>query len=389
MAARIAYLAQGRLQVLREGGTPQTIESTFAEDVVQRQERDRANNAWKQRGGDQDPLPPSLVWAGQARALDVQRPVIVGVYPGHAPDELLYVLRLTRSQGLFRYHLGRNEEQRILHRQEFAPVGLSACPRTGETVIANRTPEGVAHLDVMDRSEHHQGTITGGDAFDSQPCHDPRQPGVVWFQSAGAGRNAEGHLVAFGPAHLNRLDQANGSLETVVELPAHDCLAPQVDLAGNLYYIRRPWQAPGQTSAWGLLTDIVLFPFRVGRAVIDFLNVFSLMFSKKPLKTAGGAPGPEAAQGRVWLHGTLVDVQQASRRHRGPDGQPALVPTTWELIRRAPNGREEVLARSVSSFCVSPEGLVIATDGFAIRELAPTPRVLHRAEVIECLRLIP
>lgn len=387
---RIAYLSQGKLFVKEPGGDPRLIDSPFAAEVVQRQERDQANNAWKQRGNeDGGPLHPALVWGAQSRGGDHRRPAIVHVEPGPAAGELLYVLRMSRSQGLFRYHLGRSEERRILHKQEFQPVGLSACPRSGELVVAGRTAEGLAHLELLDAEEHHQGTITGGDAFDSNPCHDPREPGVVWFQSAGAGRTSDGTLVAFGPAHINRLDQRNGTLETIVELPGHDCLAPQVDGQGTLYYLRRPWRAPGQVSALGLLKDIVLFPFRLGRALIDFLNAFSLIFSKKPLKTAGGAPGPVPTKGQVWLHGMQVDVADATRRHKGPDGSPALVPSSWELVKRTADGVESVLARSVSSFSVAADGTVVATDGFAVRRLGSTAEILHRGSVIECLRLVP
>ncbi len=387
---RIVYLSQGKLYVKAAEAEPQLIESPFAGEVVQRQEQEKTNNAWKQRGSDGDgPLPPSMLWGRQGRDSETRRPAIIHVEPGLAADEILYVLRMSRSQGLFRRHLGRNEERRIMHRQEFSPVGLSACPRSGELVVAARTAEGLAHLELLDRDEHHQGTITGGDSFDSHPFHDPQHPGVVWFQSSGAGRTAEGTLVAFGPAHLNRLDQQSGTLTTVVELADKDCMCPQVDQHGTLYYLRRPWRAPGHVSAWGLLKDIVLFPFRVGRALIDFLNVFSLFFSKKPLKTAGGAPGPATTTGKVWLYGALIDVEDAARTHRGPDGTSSLVPRTWELVKRTAEGQETVLERGISSFAVAADGTVVCTDGFTVRRLGDAPAVLHRGTVIECLRLVP
>ena len=232
---RIVFLSHGKLFVKTPGTAAQEIESAFAAEVVQRQEQDKTNNAWKQRGSNAEgPLPPAMLWGGQGRDSDTRRPAIIHVEAGVAPDEILYVLRLSRSQGLFRYHLEKKEERRILHRQEFSPVGLSACPGSGEVVIAARTAEGLAHLELLDREEHHQGTITGGDAFDSHPFHDPQNPGVVWFQSAGAGRNSDGTLVAFGPAHINRLDQTKGSLTTEVEYPTQDCLCPQVDQHGSL-----------------------------------------------------------------------------------------------------------------------------------------------------------
>ena len=141
-------------------------------------------------------------------------------------------------------------------------------------------------------------------------------------------------------------------------------------------------------SALGLLKDIVLFPFRCGRAVIDFLNVFSLIFSKKPLKTAGGGPGPTQSKGKVWLYGMLVDVDDSTRRHRGPDGSNSLVPRTWELVKKSTDGIETVLERGISSFAVAVDGTVVCTDGFTVRQLGATPTILHRGSVIESLRLV-
>ncbi len=59
----------------------------------------------------------------------------------------------------------------------------------------------------------------------------------------------------------------------------------QVD--GHLYYIRRPYEVSHFSPRTALL-DLVLFPFRLLRAVFHFLNFFSLVYSRKPLTTASG-----------------------------------------------------------------------------------------------------
>jgi hypothetical protein len=111
---------------------------------------------------------------------------------------------------------------------------------------------------------------------------------------------------------------------------------------------------------WVTLKDAALFPFRVIRAMVDFFQIFSMMVSKKPLTTASGpkAQGPEPMQ--MWIHGRMIDVQKASAAN-APDG--ALAPADWELVKRAPDGTESVLAKHVLAYDLDSEGRIAWSDG--------------------------
>jgi hypothetical protein len=149
---------------------------------------------------------------------------------------------------------------------------------------------------------------------------------------------------------------------------------PRQDAAGNLYCIRRPYQGPGarHASAKTILLDIVLFPYRLLRAVFHFLNTFSMFFSGRPLTRAGGPsrlPGPEVRQLMVW--GRWVEVEQTARQARPNESPPALVPDSWELVRSGPDGSERVLARGVVAYDLAADGAVLYTNGRAVFRLAP------------------
>jgi hypothetical protein len=96
------------------------------------------------------------------------------------------------------------------------------------------------------------------------------------------------------------------------------------------------------------------------RAMVDFFQIFSMMVSKKPLTTAGGpkAQGPEPV--RMWIHGRMIDVQKASATN-APDG--ALAPADWELVKRAADGTESVLAKHVLAYDLAADGRIAWSDG--------------------------
>ena len=145
-----------------------------------------------------------------------------------------------------------------------------------------------------------------------------------------------------------------------------DLLLPRSAADGSLYFVRRPYQPGGASvSPWRLAVDFVMFPFRLGRAVAHFLNFFSLMFSRQPLISAGGPPrdGPDLRTLNLW--GRVVDANKALRA--GGDGR--LVPASWELVRRSPDGADTVLAKHVLSFDRRADGDVVYTDGTRIWHL--------------------
>src|SRR5581483_367799 len=115
--------------------------------------------------------------------------------------------------------------------------------------------------------------------------------------------------------YIQRLNLDDNKMEIVLNDDDHDLLSPRMRADGSLYFIRRPYLANGPgVSPIKVLTDLVLAPFRLIRALAHFLNFFSLMFSQKPLMTAGGPPkeGPDERFMMLW--GRLVDTQAALKK---------------------------------------------------------------------------
>ena len=237
-----------------------------------------------------------------------------------------------------------------------------------------RRGDGTAGIVVGENDGRFLSDVTFGDCLDEAPAWIPGPGRRLVYQSAGIARDANGFARGLGPYSIAVLDVDAQSVETLIEDSTWDCLQPRMLADGTLFYVRRPYQprAP-RPDGLTLLKDVVLFPFRLGRAFVHFFNVFSMMFSGKPLLTATGPQQQPAADQRyLMLWGQMVDAQQAIARAR-KRGQPAhLVPRDWQLIRRAPDGREDTLCEHVLAYDVRAGGDVLVTNGSAVEHVAPT-----------------
>jgi hypothetical protein len=243
--------------------------------------------------------------------------------------------------------------------------------------MSTQLEDGTASVAIMQPGSRKLVPLTEGDSLDQAPAWVPTpddpQREVLVYHAAGIARNAQGFIVSLGPHAIHRLDVDKGEFKTLLEDGAWDFLVPRVrvvDGKEHLYYIRRPYKVEGHNFSTGrLLLDILLFPFRLARAIFAFLNVFSMFFSGKPLTTAGG-PKSEQDLRMMELHGKWIDTQKAMRA--ASKGQPvALVPPTWELMTLDGDGKVTSLAKSVLSFDVRPDGTVVYTNGSEIFSLTP------------------
>jgi hypothetical protein len=245
-------------------------------------------------------------------------------------------------------------------------------------LCAQQGKSGVANIVVMDADGNNYRELTGGDTVDAAPAWVPGQPGLVLFQSSGLARNPAGYVVAHGPTSIQMANTAAGSLAVVLEDARLDFLQPGVGPDGFLYFIRRPYEAP-RHGAQNILTDMLMFPFRLLQAVVHYLNFFSLMYSRKPLIMASG---PVVQADLKEIQGKRLDAQAALRGGVRLNGVPSLVPASWQLVRRSPHGQEHVLASHVASFDIAADGTVLFSNGYGVFALdgSNPPQVLLKVD---------
>lgn len=378
-------VAKGELWLHANGAAPRTITSPFAREVVERDERSRRNTAWKHAPREQSSgvIPSASLWGSQQGA-PLAPPRFM--YACFGPDErtVYYVLKVGESVGLFRQHLDEAREVRLFHRNGIRVLGLAYSGPEQRLVLSIGLPDGTAQLEVYDEDGNLKGAVTGGDSVDAAPSLVLGSASSVVFQSSGVARHAErGHLVAMAHGTVCRLDYRKGQLDTLLEDAAQDFAAPRQAADGTLYAIRRPVEKPATERAGNALVDTLMAPFRLLSAVFGFLNVFTMLYGKEPLRSAGGPRTPELDQdlGRLWLHGRMIELKQV---RDDPQYAGNLVPASWELVRRPPGRQLQVVAGHVAAFDLLDDGSVVYSNGYEVVHWRDGEKaVLGRHELVE------
>jgi hypothetical protein len=379
----LAFLTRGRLLVERPGGYAE-LQSSFVQSAVDRQERARERHAWKEGTAFQ-------ISGRRMKQFDGDEQVgfrfASAVFAG--PDKLLYFVEDQGAGGLFEHHLASGGEHRLLHRQRLQLRDLRLSVAGDKLYASTLFNNGMANIVAMGADGSGYRELTSGDTVDSAPCEVP--PGALgmgerasgaWlvYQSSGIARNAEGRFLALGPSSIQLLDLERGSIEPIFEDPATDFLRPRVARDGSLYFLRRPYDGH-QYRSRDLVTDTLLFPFRLVRALFSYLNYFSLMYTRKPLTSASG-PALEQDLHSIELQGRHIDTRAALRTGRRVLGVPVLVPATWQLVCRTRQGEERVLASHVATYELSGDDRIVFSTGYGIfaldRDGSATPVVRNR-----------
>jgi hypothetical protein len=269
--------------------------------------------------------------------------------------------------GLLQQDLDSGQELRLMHRNGF-PAEWLACHADGTIATSVRQEDGTVILAISETEGRHWNNVVGGDAVDQAPSWAGGDPRRLIYQSAPVARDESGLYRGLKPYVVESLTlQPGATPEVLLQREGQDLLLPRATGDGRLYCIRRPYQPVGQGEfkPHRILLDIILFPFRLLRAIFHFLNFFSLMFSGKPLATANGPRRMPEQQPFLMLWGHMIDTRQAMAKR---DGQAAgsLVPKDWELVRSGADGEFEILAKNVLAYDLCQDGSVVYTDGMAV-----------------------
>ncbi len=372
-----AFLANGALYYRERGGQVQQLHSPYAEEALERREQLRERHSWKEGTSF------NVAAGGGRRSYEAGgNPIPVTAAAFDASGNLLYFLRNESVGGLFCREAASGKELRLLLRQHLQLNDLNPSPDGALLAASSQQEGGVANIVLLKSDGASYREATGGDTVDSAPAWIPGVPNRLLFQSCGLARNAEGYVVAQGPASIQKLDMERGSVTPILEDPAFDYLKPRVTPAGDLLFIRRPYQA-AHYGMHSMLGDALLLPFRLLRALFHYLNFFSLMYSRKPLTSANG-PAVQADIKSILLQGRRIDAERALRSARSVQGVPSLVPDSWQLVRRSQDGAEQVLASNVASYDISADGTIVYSNGRGVFVLGAdgAPRLAATQELV-------
>ena len=374
----VAFLSNRKLHV-RKNGVTRVVDSEFERTVRERTASIERRHAWKTQGRG---AMFTGAWAAQPKNRNEVPVLLTGLTAGQ-DGTLLYSMETDSVSGIFLLDAA-GVETRLFHTADFC-VRHAALNSESSWLAATafhkddmRSNIVVLPLHGTDLSE-----VTEGDSFDQFPQWLPGTKRRIVFQSAGVGRDAAGRFAALGPCSIQELDLDSGDLEEVASESGRDLLQPRKTEDGTLYYIRKPYEsAVPQASLLGSLRDTALFPFRMARAIFQYFNIFSMMYTGKPLVTSKGAVQRRMDPRQLFIHGNLA---QAHMAQASEDEAQEVVPSSWEFVRRGPNGATTVLARNVLAFDLASDGSALYSNGVAISRVGQDGRSekLLQAELVE------
>jgi len=369
MGRGFAYLAGGRLHLTRGDAPPQAVESPFAESVRQRHAEIQKRHDWKAEG--RGAQWSGLLWGAKPADAALMRIAILSVGRAAGGAGVVYAVDTGGLTGVCALDPD-GSERRLLHGNERRLQHLSAAGPDGRIACSLLHKDGSASIAVMTADATDLTEITEGDSQDQAPCWADGGKRIV-YQSAGVGRDGHGRPLGLEPFALQELGLEQGEVRAVASDAARDLLGPKVGEDGTLYYIRRPYKRLHGASFWRSMLDFVLFPARLLFALFQYLNFFTTRYTGRPLTTAGGPQRKGAEMRQMMIWGNLIDAERDAAAADG-DEPPAVVPRSWELVRQSREGQPEVLARSVLSFDLYPDGHLVYSTGNAIYTLSPDLR---------------
>ena len=272
--------------------------------------------------------------------------------------EFLYTLTLDASGGLYQRGISLKPEMEghICSGNDVRLGEIACCGDDAAACVLH--PDGAAHIGLYKLPGSYCEEITDGDSVESAPAwsQDGR---TLYFSTCGIARDAAGRPAAFSPRVIASYIPESGRLRVLLEDETFDCLSPKEDADGSLWYIRQPYQ-PGEENGSHPLLDTLLFPVRMLKAFGGFLNVFSMRYGGESLRSDGGfssARSKQKSEKDLFFEGNLLHAEKNLRENRKDgDAYPGIVPRSRVLVRRAPDGTEEVREKAVLDYALCPGG---------------------------------
>lgn len=246
------------------------------------------------------------------------------------------------------------------------------------------------YLSILPINGNRMQTITEGECRDSNPCFDPKNADILYYDSCGLAYTHDDILES--PRMINRLNLSTGDLETILTDDKYDFFKPYIDQHGNLYVIRRPYQGRNLASSpMTTFKDILFAPVKLLKAMFGWLDFFTQRYSGETLKTSGANPAKvkQQSEEEKFIEGNLLKVHQ-NRQKSQQDGDKFIgaIPKSWELVKYTPSGEMSVLKKGVMAFAIDGDDVIYSNGQYLIKQQADgTEQMLVEAKWVSKIRI--
>lgn len=284
-----------------------------------------------------------------------------------SPDEIIYSMTVNQLSGVMKKDLNaaKDSEGHIIHSHELVFNG--AYPDKGCKRFVTCVKDNIinSHLAVFDMSSNDYMTLTDGDCCDFDASFSAKNDSVIFFASKGAGRNGNGEFVKYSPSAIYSCNLLSGDVDEIAAEPNKSLAKPKDDENGNLYYIVRP-EKERKTNFFRLLIDVILIPWKILKAIFNFIELFTVMFtgkgftekSENPAKTRNKSPQ------EIVIDDNLINAEEEYKKNlRHKDNFAGVAPWSWQLVKRLPNGNVTTVKNGVIDYCILSDGRIACTNG--------------------------
>lgn len=374
MSRRLIYVREGKM-FFTDGTDEIELPSETLRHVIQATKERAQNKEWKSRGSGAVFMADHREPSAEEAVSQIHSRIYSVVYDRGA---VYYAMTVNESSGIYRKDPSDLSNEGIIlsdqyvNFEEFSPI------REEEKLLYTVSEAGEKHIGLLDLKSGQSTLLTEGNTRDCAPFWDH---GKILFSSCGLAeysasmpeKDAQSKQSIFsplcGPAAICSLDPNSHEISQILGDNTHDYLHPAVDDQGRLLCIRRPYQAQGKSlSAGGCITDVLLFLPRLLWSLVQFLSVFSTMFSGKSLTGSADTKSVQKSQTELWIDGNRIQAEDEQKRNmRAGDKNPGIIPKNWELIRIEKNGSQTVLAKGVCAFLADGTDIYLSNGSAILR----------------------
>lgn len=390
MEKLLFYIAGGKMFCL-EGGREREIPSGVLEKVIRRVKEQAKRKEWKQNGS-------GASFMGEERSESVESQLAnlrasVNCL-GFRDGKFLYSLKVGDTSGIYsKRSFGDTDEGIVLSDGEYRYSDFDVAPN-GDMIIT-ATFAGEAHLALLRGDERSATVITEGDSLEMYPVWSKTKADTVCFSSAGLlqtrtedendprRRQPSGFADMMASMMMNdgnvyreqsafalcEMNIRTGEIRELLSDPKYSFVHPQCDGAGNIYYIKKPFEPDKDEKKGGCLVDLLLAPFRLIRAIIGFFNLFTIKYSGKNLTTFGGSSKAKQKDAeKIFLDGNLIAAEkEREANQKSGEAYPGIIPRSYELHCLSPDGRDTLVRKGVLAYRLDGDEMIYSNGSYLIR----------------------
>lgn len=277
-----------------------------------------------------------------------------------APRQVFYTFSVNEVSGLYKkdFSAEKYPEAHVIHSQNTEFLA-SCCDGDNGCAVAVKSDGLTSHIAELDLASGDYRLLTGGDSADNNPSFSLKNGDRILYDSAGVGRDYAGNFLAYSDRSIYCLNRATRAVDEICKKDGKSLIKPKEDRDGNLYYIEKPTQYKTRKS--NIFLDILLIPVKILVAIYRFLETFVMMFTGKTFTSHDANPtkGREQNSRQIMIDGNMINVDKEYKRNlKNADKEGGIVPLSWQLTVRKPDGTEIVLKKGVTAYDIADEGIV-------------------------------